>query len=157
MLGAPNLRISVLRRLKATIAMCLISSFRIHGHELQVRIPAPPPLALAKAFSRSGGGRIFSLFSRVMRVRLITGPCAKRPGSGLPGPIFSEPDDFVGLVNSLYLLVIYAVSGAQTSTFRSRSRQGGGTENQYPEPTSAHSAELKRMALEQLEARDRRP
>ena len=26
--GAPNLRISVLRRLKATIAMCLISSFR---------------------------------------------------------------------------------------------------------------------------------
>jgi hypothetical protein len=35
--------------------------------------PSPPPLAHAKAFSRSGCGRIFSLFSRVMRERLSTG------------------------------------------------------------------------------------
>jgi subfamily B ATP-binding cassette protein MsbA len=33
----------------------------------RVRIPVSPPLALAKAFSRSGCGRIFPLFSRVMR------------------------------------------------------------------------------------------
>ena len=34
--------------------------------------PLPPPLALAKAFSRSGCGRIFSLFSGVMRIDLFT-------------------------------------------------------------------------------------
>jgi hypothetical protein len=56
-----------------------------------VRIPPHPPLALAKAFSRSGCGRIFPLFSRVMRVRLLTGPRAVRPRSGLSGPIFSGP------------------------------------------------------------------
>ena len=63
--------------------------------------PSPPPLALAKAFSRSGCGRIFPLFSRVMRVGLSTGPGARRPGSGLSGPIFSGPHDCADLVNSL--------------------------------------------------------
>ncbi len=33
-------------------------------------VPSPPPLAPAKAFSRSGCGQIFPLFSRVMRVEL---------------------------------------------------------------------------------------
>jgi hypothetical protein len=42
-----------------------------------------PPLALAKAFFPSGCGRIFPLFSWVMREGLSTGPCARRPGSGL--------------------------------------------------------------------------
>lgn len=41
-----------------------------------VRIPPAPPLAPTKAFSRSGYGRIFSLFSKVMRERLCTGPSA---------------------------------------------------------------------------------
>ena len=59
----------------------------------------PPPLALAKVFSPSGCGRIFALFSKVMRVGLSTGPGAKGPGSGLSGPIFSGPDDCAGLVN----------------------------------------------------------
>ena len=58
-----------------------------------VRIPPPPPLTPAKAFSRSGCGRIFPLFSGVMRVGLSTGPGAGRPGSGLSGPIFSGPHD----------------------------------------------------------------
>src|SRR5690606_10379210 len=52
-----------------------------------------PPLAPAKAFSRSGCGRIFSLFSRVMRVGLSTAPAARWPRSGLSGPIFSGPLD----------------------------------------------------------------
>src|SRR5690606_4379219 len=37
-----------------------------------VRIPSSPPLAPAKSFSRSGCGRIFALFSRVMREGLFT-------------------------------------------------------------------------------------
>ena len=66
-----------------------------------LRAPFPPPLAFAKAFSRSSCGRIFSLFSRVMREGLSTGPCAKRGESGLSGPIFSGPHDCAGLVNRL--------------------------------------------------------
>ena len=66
-----------------------------------VRIPPAPPLALAKAFSRSGCGRIFPLFSRVMREGLSTGPCAGRLGSGLSGPIFSGPVACALLVNFL--------------------------------------------------------
>ena len=61
--------------------------------------PSPPPLALAKAFSRSGCGRIFPLFSRVMREGLSTGAAAKSPGSGLSGPIFSGPVACGDLVN----------------------------------------------------------
>lgn len=66
--------------------------------ESWVRDQLPPPLAPVKAFSRSGCGRIFLLFSRVMREGLSTGPCARRPGSGLSGPIFSGPDDCADLV-----------------------------------------------------------
>ena len=50
-----------------------------------------PPFALAKSFSRSGCGRIFPLFSGVMRVRLLTGTFPKRPESVLSGSIFSRP------------------------------------------------------------------
>ena len=64
-----------------------------------VRIPPPPPLALAKSFSAFGVGRNFSLFSRVMRVGLNTGPGAGCAESGLSGAIFSRPDDCADLVN----------------------------------------------------------
>ena len=47
-----------------------------------------------------GCGRIFPLFSRVMRERLSTGSGAGWLGSGLSGPIFSGPDDCASLVNS---------------------------------------------------------
>ena len=69
------------------------------GGEGSTPVSSAPPLALAKAFSRSGCGRIFPLFSGVMREGLSTGPRAKRPGSGLSGPIFSGPVAFAGLVN----------------------------------------------------------
>ena len=62
-------------------------------------VPVPPPPALAKAFSRSGCGRIFPLFSRVMREGLSTSPSAVRPVSVLLGPIFSGPHDCANLVN----------------------------------------------------------
>ena len=55
--------------------------------------PPPPPLALAKAFSRSGPGRIFPLFSGVMRSRLYTGVLATAAGYVLWSPKFSEPLD----------------------------------------------------------------
>ena len=63
--------------------------------------PSPPPLALAKAFSRSGRGRIFPLYSRVMRWRLSTGRLARRPRSVLSGSIFSGPVACALLVNFL--------------------------------------------------------
>ena len=57
----------------------------------RVRIPSSPPLALDKRFSRSRTGRIFPLFSRVMRVGLITGPRSERRTHILSGLIFSGP------------------------------------------------------------------
>src|SRR6056297_2082291 len=74
---------------------------RLRGGERSIPVPSAPPLALAKAFSRSGCGRIFPLYSRVMRVGPSTDPVARRPGSGLSGPIFSGPHDCRDLVNSL--------------------------------------------------------
>ena len=70
-----------------------------------VRIPLPPPLAPPKAFSRSGCGRIFPLFSGVMWERLLTGPGARKAESGLSGPIFSGPHDCARLVNFLQAIV----------------------------------------------------
>ena len=67
---------------------------------------SPPPLALAKAFSRSVCSRNFPLFSRVMRQGLSTGLRAKRPGSGLSGSVFSRADDCADLVNFCKLLII---------------------------------------------------
>jgi hypothetical protein len=62
--------------------------------------PSPPPLAPAKAFFRSGCGRIFSLFSRVMRDGLSTGPASRMAGRRLSGPIFSGPLDCAHSVQS---------------------------------------------------------
>ena len=69
-----------------------------------VRIPPPPPLALEESFSRPGCGRIFPLFSRVMRVGLLTGGGARRPESVLSEPIFSKADDCADLVLSFKTL-----------------------------------------------------
>jgi hypothetical protein len=66
----------------------------------RVRIPLSPPLALAKAFSRSGRGGIFPLFSGVMREGLSTGVGAGRSESVLSAPIFSGPVNCAVLVNS---------------------------------------------------------
>ena len=68
--------------------------------ERSLPVPSPPPLALAKAFSRSGCGRIFLLFSRVMRVGPSTDPDARKLRGGLSEPIFSEPHDCADLVNN---------------------------------------------------------
>jgi hypothetical protein len=76
----------------------LVLKTSVRGTVPWVRIPPLPPLALAKVFSRSGCGQIFSLFSRVMRERLSTGPGARMGGSGLSGPIFSRADDYANLV-----------------------------------------------------------
>ena len=65
-----------------------------------VKIPLPPPLAPAKAFSRCGRGWIFPLFSRVMREKLFTSVCVRRPDGILLGPVFSGPVHHADLVNS---------------------------------------------------------
>ncbi len=52
-------------------------------NEVETALPYPPPLTPAKAFSPSGYGRIFPLYSRVMPEGLSTGLVARRPGSGL--------------------------------------------------------------------------
>ena len=69
-----------------------------------VRIPPPPPLALEESFSRPGCCWIFPLFSRVMRVGLLTGGGARRPESVLSEPIFSKADDCADLVLSFKAL-----------------------------------------------------
>lgn len=61
------------------------------GGERWISGPSPPPVAPAKAFSLSGYGRIFALFSRVIWVGLLTCPSARRVDSVLSGPIFSRP------------------------------------------------------------------
>ena len=76
-----------------------------------VRIPQSPPLALAKAFSRSGCGRIFPLFSRVMREGLLTGTWVSMPKGVLSGPIFSGPVDCALLVQSYKTLKILPFFG----------------------------------------------
>lgn len=69
--------------------------------ELPIFFVQGPPLTLAKGVSRSGYGRIFQLFSRVMRESLFTGLGARRHGSVLSEPIFSGPIACALLVNSL--------------------------------------------------------
>ncbi|EEW23705.1 hypothetical protein Rsw2DRAFT_3356 [Rhodobacter ferrooxidans] len=76
-----------------------------------------PPLALAKAFSRSGCGRIFPLFSGVMREGLSTGPVARTPESGLWAQVFSEPHDWHIPVFSLYAPDIAEFSGLLAEHF----------------------------------------
>jgi|GEM_PF-6305921 len=74
--------------------------------ESSIFVTLAPPLAPAKAFSRSGCGRIFPLFSGVMRDGLSTGGGASWPGSVLSGPIFSGPHDCANLVFSFQVLEI---------------------------------------------------
>jgi hypothetical protein len=62
-------------------------------------VPSPPPLASAKAFSRSGYGRIFPLFSRVMRKDCSPARVPGRPEAVSEGPIFSRPVDCASLGN----------------------------------------------------------
>jgi len=104
----------------------------LRGGEGWARVPFPPPLALAKAFSRSGCRRIFLLLSRVMREGLSTAAGAKRPGSGLSRPIFSEPVACAILVNCCQVLDIDALNYAPSehSDFRGVLREG--TEIEIP-------------------------
>jgi hypothetical protein len=70
------------------------------GGEGWISGPSPPPLTLAKSFSQTGCGRIFSLSSRVMHPKLTTAFHAGRPKSGLSVPVLSGPDDCVSLMHS---------------------------------------------------------
>lgn len=65
----------------------------------------PPPLALTKAFSRVGCGRILPLLSRVMRDGLSTGPGGRWPEFGVSSAIFSGPVPFARLVRRLKYLI----------------------------------------------------
>ena len=85
-----------------------------------IAIGRGPPLALAKAFSRSSYGRIFPLFSRVMREGLLTGPRPKGRTRVLSGPIFSVPHDCADLVNSLQAFGVAMFFYTQPSTLRRR-------------------------------------
>jgi hypothetical protein len=70
---------------KLAILQCFMTCYGVH-HRAGSAIPwrtSSPPLAPAKAFSRSGCGRIFPLFSRVMRAGLSTDLSPKRLGNAL--------------------------------------------------------------------------
>jgi hypothetical protein len=74
--------------------LAIRSCFNLEGYSVGVVlrfVGFGPPLAPAKAFSRSGRGWIFSLFSRVMRVGLLTGLRPEGRTRVLSGPIFSGP------------------------------------------------------------------
>src|SRR5690554_2789244 len=93
-----------------------------------VRIPLPPPLALAKAFSRSGCGGIVSLCARVMRAPLGTGPFASRPADVLSVPLFSAPVACAGSVNCFQAIELSLVSRPLAEHFDFRNMQRTGTE-----------------------------
>jgi len=73
----------------------------LRPRERSILVAFPPPLALEESFSRPGCGRIFPLYSRVMRGGLLTGVGAGIPGSVLSGLIFSGPVACADLVNFL--------------------------------------------------------
>jgi hypothetical protein len=106
----------------------------------RVRIPLPPPLAPAKAFSRSGCGRIFPLFSRVMRVELLTARIQEPRGGRLYVPGFSRPLNRVPAVKSLKHLILRRIPVAVGSTrsnkrslcVRDRERTRGLTRRSHP-------------------------
>ena len=77
---------------------------RLAGGEGWIPVAFPPPLALTKAFSRSGCARIFPLFSGVMRDVLSTDRRQWKAKSVLSGPIFSRPDDCAVLVFRLQFI-----------------------------------------------------
>ena len=100
-----------------------------YGGEGWVPGPSAPPHAPAKAFSRSGYGRIFLLGSRVMRVGLSTAPAVRWPGSGLSGRIFSGPVACVDLVNGLQASGIARVFFGRPEYF-----DAGGARRDGPDP-----------------------
>lgn len=63
-------------------------------------VPSPPPLPFPKLFSRSSCGRIFPLYSRVMRGGLFTYLCAKWAKSvlsaGYSPDLLTEPVSVIG-------------------------------------------------------------
>ena len=71
------------------------------GNRIEGSNPSLSASCHSESVLRSRCGRIFPLFSRVMRVWLSTDVLARWPESGLSGPIFSGPDDCADLVNSL--------------------------------------------------------
>ena len=93
-----------------------------------VRIPPPPPLALANLFSRSGDGRIFPLFSRVMREGLNTGCGAERPkgfSQGRYSPdLLTAPFWCSGCKFLIWILFYQRALGTSTSVSIALTRPG---------------------------------
>lgn len=125
---------------------------RCRAREGSTSDPSPPPLALAKAFSRSGCGGIFPLFSGVMLERLSTGFGAKRTESILQGPIFSGPVDCVisvfrlqDLENRRFCAEPAGKLGAGGGS-RCWNRNRTGTSTQSPRLTEAEGTSTSRCA-----------
>ncbi len=113
----------------------------IRAREYSTPVPFAPPLALAKAFSRSGCGRIFPLYSRVMRAGLSTGPGVSWRGSRLSGPVFSGPHDCADLVNFHQAVEIEFINHVSAEHFDFRDTFREGTEIELP-PGLAFQARL---------------
>ncbi len=77
--GTPRVRGTAQRR-RAYASRAIVLTYHSE-HIVLIIIPRGPPPTFGKSFSLSGRGRIFSLYSRVMRVGLSTGLSAKRPKS----------------------------------------------------------------------------
>jgi hypothetical protein len=70
-------------------------------------------------------------------VGLSTEPGAKRPGSGLSGPLFSGPHDWAGLVNSLQALGIAMFFRGRPNHFDAGGARRDGTDVEPMIPVKA--------------------
>ncbi len=113
---------------------------------------APAP-AFAKSVTRSGRGRIFPLFSRVVRAGPFTDVGVEMPGSVLFGPIFSGPDDRADLADFLqhrkmkyfYRKMKYFL--AHAFVLRNRWRSPNATEVQTEVGHSGGSGSVKQFSM----------
>ena len=76
-----------------------------------------------------------------MRVGLNTGPGARRPGSGLSGPIFSGPADCTDLVNSFQATELAVFFPGLPEHFDAVGARRNGTDR---EPVNAERASAER-------------
>ena len=127
-------RVSFLKSGAARSGCVLSAASSGRSEEGSTGVPSVPPFDLEKRFSRSGRGRIFPLFSRVMHEGLMsTGRSADRLKSVLSRPIFSGPHDCAVLVNYLQVYGFARLFRWPAQALRRQWRSANGIEVEPPQ------------------------